>query len=438
MTKTPSIISQIVELLYAQGGLSVSEMCKTIKYPYKSVYTKALELRKLNLADKNDNGIWFLREGVTPSTLETGVREENGDGDKEDTEEEADSGEEGKNKAPMVRSNGVPLDQRGLFIQELKNIGVTPKEVIPTIASIFFDGDIDDLNWLNMTLLKSAAGWVNHKQRRLIIDWWSHSRGLPYMTDEFFPDKDEDRKLRKAVEDEKPAKPERRMDPGLGWKLDKDRDGDWMPIPGGPMSYQEAVDSAKERQMISAYSRGNKPDTGDEEFDEGTPVRKGGKKQETILEYMMKKMVDNMLESKGKDGDSETVRKLTERIETMEAERQEQRFERLEGMIAQAASRDPWEDYDRIQAMKERLGVGGPVVTDQSPAVQLIKDSTEKMDKNISRLMGIIERTALRSDEFTPETTRTTGQREEKAGALLETVTGREHSRGLRRDTFGI
>ncbi|MBA7672817.1 hypothetical protein ES703_81004 [subsurface metagenome] len=129
---------------------------------------------------------------------------------------------------------------------------------------------------------------------------------------------------------------------------------------------------------------------------------------------------------------------LTERIDNMERERQEERFEHLEGMIANIAARDPWEDYDRIEAMKTRLGVGGPVVTDQSPAVQLIKDSTERVDKNINRLVGIIERTALRSDEFKPEETRTPGQRESKAGQLLGEVQTRERSRGLRRDTFGI
>jgi len=155
---------------------------------------------------------------------------------------------------------------------------------------------------------------------------------------------------------------------------------------------------------------------------------------------MMKKMLDNMFEGKkGKeDGESATVQKLMERIENMEREKSEERMERLEGMVANIAARDPWEDYDRIEAMKQRLGVGGPVVTDQSPAVQLIKDSTDKMEKGMNRLIGVVERTALHSEEFTPETTRSSKQREEKAGELLGEVTQRERSRDLRRGAFGV
>ena len=140
-TKTPSIVSQIVDRLYSDGPLTVSQMCDTIKYPYKSVYTKALELQKLGLADKDDNSVWSLKEGVTPRTLETGELEEPGA-----AEEPGEEVEPGEKVAPIVRATGAPLDQRGMFIQELKNIGCTPKEAIPTVANIFFSGDIDNLS----------------------------------------------------------------------------------------------------------------------------------------------------------------------------------------------------------------------------------------------------------------------------------------------------
>jgi len=154
----------------------------------------------------------------------------------------------------------------------------------------------------------------------------------------------------------------------------------------------------------------------------------------------MKKMVDNMLDGgKGRgDGESDTVHQLTERIENMERERQEERFDRIEGMVAQIAARDPWEEYDKIESMKQRLGGGAPIVTDQSPAVQLIKDTTDKMDKNVSRLVGLVERTMLHSDVFNPETTRTAKERETKAGELLGEVQSRDRSRGLRKDAFGV
>ena len=438
-TKTPSIVAQIVDKLYAEGPMKVAQMCETIKYPYKSVYTKALELQKLNLADKDNDGVWSLREGVSPRTLETGELEVVG--------EEVPGGEgipTTKPPAPIVRSKGIPLDQRGLFIRQMTDIGVAPKEAIPTIADIFFAGDIEDLNWLNTVLQRQAAGYVSTNQRRLMMSWWSKTRGLPYSEDEYEYDAEGEGKGKQpgAKAGKVEQKPEKRLDLGVGWKVARAKDGAWIAEPGGPMSYQEAVDAAERRALIDSYGRGKGEEEGEPlaEGEEGAPARKGGKRQETLVEYMMKKMIDNMLEGKGarRDGESETVQRLTERIDTMEKERQEERFERLEGLIANIASRDPWEDYDKIESMKARLGVGGPTVTDQSPAVQLIKDSTERVDKNINRLVGIIERTALRSEEFSPEETRSKQDRETKAGQLLGEVQSRERSRGLRKETFGI
>lgn len=438
-TKTPSIVAQIVEKLYAEGPMKVAQMCETIKYPYKSVYTKALELQKLNLADKDDDGVWSLLEGVSPQTLETGELSE---------VKAEETGGEGtpttKPPAPIVRSKGIPLDQHQSFIERMIAVGVTPKEAIPTIADLFFGGDIDDLNWLNHVLLRQAAGYVNHHQRRLIMGWWAQTRGLPYDEDEYTWDEEKEQRGKKAgakvgkVEE----KPEKRFDLGVGWKVARDRDGAWIAEAGGPMAYQEAVDAAERRALIDSYGRGKGEEEGEEtaEGEEGTAARKGGKRSESLMEYMMKKMVDNMLDGgKGKgSAESETVQRLTERIDTMERERQEDRFERLEGMIASIASRDPWEEFDKIEEMKKRLGVGAPTVTDQSPAVQLIKDSTERVDKNINRLVGIIERTALRSEEFSPEETRSKQDRETKAGELLGEVQSRDRSRGLRVKTFGI
>ena len=445
-TKTPSIISQIVEKLYSEGSMKVGQMCETIKYPYKSVYTKALELAKLGLAIKDDDGVWSLMDGVTPQTLETGEIQ---------TVEAEEPGAEGEEPgegtpkttrklAPIARSTGIPLDQRGMFIKHCTDIGIAPKEAIPTIADIFFSGDIDSLSWLNQVLSKDAAGYVNHTQRRLMMSWWANTRRLDFDEEEYgFPEQRGDKgegKGKGAGKEE--AKPEKRMDLGVGWKIARDKDGAWITQPGGPMSYQEAVDAAERRALIDSYGRGGDEGGGEEvaEGEEGAPARKGGKKTESLMEYMFKKMLDNMLDggTAKASGESETVLKLTERIENMEREKQEDRFERMEGLVAQALARDPWEDYDRIEAMKQRLGGGGSGVTDSSPAVQLIKDTTDKMDKNVGRLVGLMERTVLKSDVFNPEETRSSKEREQKAGQLLGEVESRERSRGLRRDVFNV
>lgn len=437
--KTPSIVTQIVDELYTRGSLTVSQMCETIKYPYKSVYTKALELQKLNLADKDDDGVWSLREGVTPQTLITGELKGPGAGEEPGQEVEPE-----KPAPPITRGTGIPLDQRSMFIKHCTDIGIAPKEAIPTIADIFFSGDIDSLPWLNQVLSKDAAGYVNHTQRRLMMSWWANTRRLDFDEEEydFRPALSREKEAKDKKTGAEEVKHEKRMDPGIGWKIEKDKDREWVAVPGGPMSYSEAVEAARDRQVIAAYAKkepGGESE-GEEVLEEGAPARKGSKKPETLVEYMFKKMVDNMLEGgKGRsDGDNETVRLLTERIDNMEKERTEERFERIEGLVAQAASRDPWEDYDRIVAMKERLGGGGPTVTDQSPAVQLIKDTTDKMDKNVGRLVGLMERTVLHSDAFNPETTRTAKERTDKAGELLGEVQSREKSRSLRRDAFNV
>jgi len=438
-TKTPSIVTQIVDKLYSEGAMKVTQMCETIKYPYKSVYTKALELQALNLADKDDDGVWSLREGVTPQTLITGEL-----GEPRVAVPGAEETPGTQKPPPIARTTGIPLDQQSMFIKHCTDIGIAPREAIPTIADIFFSGDINSLPWLNQVLSQDASGYVTHTQRRLMMSWWANTRRLDFDEEEYgFPPQGKGEKETKGKKiGAEETKPERRLDLGVGWKVDRDKDGAWIAQAGGPMSYQEAVDAAERRALIDSYGRGKGEDEGEAgaEGAEDTAGRKGSKRPETLMEYMMKKMVDNMLEGgKGKgDGDSDTVRQLTERIETMERERQEERFDKIEGMVASIAARDPWEEYDRIQAMKERLGGGTSVVTDQSPAVQLIKDTTDKMDKNVARMVGLFERTMLHSEVFNPETTRSTKERETKATELLDTVQSRDRSRALRKEAFNL
>jgi len=438
-TKTPSIVTQIVDKLYSEGPKTVSQLCETIKFTYKSVYTKALELQKMNLVERTEEGVWSLRDGVTPETLITGEIGAPGA-----APPGAEEGEPGKPIPPIVRGKGVPLDQRGMFIEHMTAIGVSPREAIPTIADLFFEGDIEDLNWLNRVLQRSAAGYVKANQRRLIMDWWSKTRNLPYDEEAYFSEEEREGKAGKAAAKtgKVEEKVEKRLDPGMGWKVDRAKDGAWITVPGGPMSYQEAVEAAERRALIDSYAHkdADQGAEGEEVSEEGAAARKGGKKPESLVEYLMKKMVDKMLEGPGTQGDgaSETVRALTERIENMERDSLEKRFDNIEGALAQMAARDPWEDYDKIEAMKQRFGGGSSVVTDQSPAVQLIKDTTDKMDKNVSRMVGLFERTMLHSDVFNPEKTRTKKERDETAGDLLSEVESRDRSRGLRKDTFGF
>ncbi|MBA7697742.1 hypothetical protein ES703_106410 [subsurface metagenome] len=464
-----SISLMALEFLYFQGPMTyvaitelVREQPSCSKYTTKSVHTKLLEMESKNLVTRDAKGVWYLIEGVTPQTLSTGEKEMNTEGPEEEipgeeagvSEEEEGTTEEGapaavakparRGNIPAVPKAPVALDQKQMFIKHMSDIGVGPKEAIPTIADLFFAGEIDDLDWLNTVLKRHAAGYVSPHQRNLIVGFWAKTRGLPYSEDEEswkVPDKTGKglAKDKAGAKEEKPAHP---MDLGIGWKVGKDRAGDWLPQQGGPLTYEDALDRAERRATIAAYSTGG----GDEESEEApegetaAPTKKGKAAAPPFVETLMLKMFDNMMDGGGGKGSASDakVEALEGQIAAMRDDRMEERFQNMEGLIAQAVSHNPWDDFSSFQQQAQRFGYAPNVVTDQSPAVQLIKDSTEKLDRNISRLLGIVERTALRSEEFTPEETRTTGARDQKAGELLSTVQGRDRSRQLRRDAFGV
>ncbi|KKK67708.1 hypothetical protein LCGC14_2951370, partial [marine sediment metagenome] len=253
------------------------------------------------LLEREGDHLWWLREGVRPETLTTGELYEP-DEDPPDGPEGAEAGEQAPDERPIRirRQAGLPLDETQKFIQELKDVGVTPAGIIPTVASIFFDGDIDSLAWLNQVLQKEAAGFINHRQRRLILSWWSHSRGLPFEENEFSFAPEPDGKGRKTARgDEKEKSAGQAMDAGVGWRIEKDEDGEWVAMPGGMIvTYEEALEAAKQRQVLAAYGKRQASpaaaDGGDD--DEGRPARRGGKGGDSIVEKMMLKMMDKMID----------------------------------------------------------------------------------------------------------------------------------------------
>lgn len=438
MSKKPSIATQIVTLLYEHGPMICKAMMGTIVgFEYKSVYQKCLDLEKMGLVQSSGkrgepDQTWSLRPGVTPATLETGEIASVVTGEGEDTETP-------DVPAAVTRPPaGIALDQRGQFIQHMIAIGVTPKDAVPTIADIFMSGDIDSLKWLDHVLGREAAGYVNPHHRRLMLSWWANTRGLPYDPEEFAF---EDVKGKGAAKGEGKAEgPAHPLDAGLGWQVGKDKAGDWVPVPGGPLTYDEALSAAERRALIASY--GTAGTEGEPEAPaEGEPIRRGGARpRESPTDYMMKKIVDNFIEEGkggGRGGQSDEVKRLTDKIDQMERDRQDDRVSRLEGLIAELAGRDPWEEYDRMQSWRQRMGLDRPVVTDQSPAVQILTDTAEKFDRNMNRFVGIVERTVLHSEDFTPEATRTKEEQEAKAGKLLTEASTRDKSKQLRRAAFG-
>lgn len=437
--KGPTISEQVIQILMEHGPKKVADMMPYINIgTAKSVHSKCLEMAKMNLMSHDADMVWTLKPGVTPMTLVTGKLQ---DGTKK---EEGDmTTETGKDNPLTPPPPPQPLNMEGQFSELLLGSGVD-KVYVPTITKLFFSGDINSLKWLKEVLTRHAAGYVKPHQLSLISSTWSKSRGLPYNPDEFDIEGEGQTKGGKTGGAAKLME-----DAGIGWKVVKDKDGDWVPMPGGTLSQEEATAAAERRATIAAMGLGGAAATAEEptEGAEGKPAPKAGKAPRAFQDIFMEKMVDHFFDEKKGRGDedspqlkalSQQLERATATINQMREDREQERFDRIEANIAAIASRDPWEDPRSIEIARQRLGIPNTTVTDNSPAVQLMKDSADKIDKNVGRLVGIIERTALQSDLLRPEQTRTPAEKESKADALLAEANKRARSTELRQRAFGM
>lgn len=449
------IADQVIKVLYENGPKKAGDMRTWIKFPYKSIYQKCLDLQKMGLVSKDDQSVWTITPGVTPKTLETGEREPPGSHKPVGGDGTTDNPPKDKTppdgETPAGGATGMALDPRALFEQTMKSVAVKPPEVIPTIANVFFGGDIDNLQWLHDVLRRHASGFVAPNQIRLIISAWSTARGLPYDENEFpLEGFDKGKSVKPGEKEETKTGAAKLMaDAGIGWKVVKDKDGDWVAQPGGTMSQEEATAAAERRATIAAMGLGVPAASSEEtpESGDGKPVPKTGKGSRSFQDIFMEKAIDHFFDKdKTKDGeDSPTIKALTvqvqqanQTIQQLKDQQEKEWKEKMEANLAAIASRDPWSDPTEIARARQLLNIPSTTVTDNSPAVQVLKDSTEKIDKNVGRLVGLIERVALKSDEFRPEERRSSAEKEAKAGDLLNEAAERERARALRLRTFGV
>jgi hypothetical protein len=429
-TNEPNVRTQIIQAIYEHGPKNTEGMTEFIKgVQEKTIQTKALELLKEGQLTRDADMVYSLAEGVSPQTF----------GASSKSDKPAGSG----------ATVGAPLDARGQFEALLKSVAVKPPEVIPTLAQLFFSGDIDDLKWLAEVLKRHGAGWVVPNQIRLVISTWSKTRGLPFNESEFDIESGEGGKGAKAEaqEPKKTGAAKVLEDAGIGWKVGKDRDGDWVAMPGGGMTQEEATAAAERRATIAAMRIGEPETMADEPSasGEGKPAAKGARPVASFQDKLMDKVLDAFIEGKtGRDGeDSPVIKELRQQNQTLMTTVQQMKDqqdrdwrERIEANIAAMAANDPWSDPVQVARIRQAIGYQSSPVTDSSPAVQLIKDSTDKMDKNVGRLTGIIERMVLQGDVFRPEETRTAAEKESKAGDLLQEAAGRQRSIELRKRAF--
>lgn len=248
-----TIETQIVVILYEKGPMLVRDMIKFIPSTYKSVSSSLYKLKAIDLVDKDEDGIWSLKPGVTPEIL-TG----------KETSHPFNETSEDSSWTPRVTDGEVDilhefsdivLNPRDDFIQHMLAIGVRPEGVVPTIADIFFSEDINSIAWLNKVLRDEAAGYVTPPQRTLMVAYWATTRGLRNEYEEIL---DEELVSGGVSNDDidgdnKSALVSRPFDLGLGWRIGKNKRGHWVPLPGGPATYEEAADWAAQRELLSGY-----------------------------------------------------------------------------------------------------------------------------------------------------------------------------------------
>lgn len=164
--KEPTLRSRIVNLIMEKGPMKLRVMARTLKAPYQSLNTEALELRRLDVLQKDTEGIWSLAPGVNPAAF--GIEIITSD-----------------STASIEPQPEGPRTFRDEFKDLLRSVGV--KQAADTIADLYFNGDnIWDARWLYTVLADYARGFVTEGQCKLIMGYWTIKNGIPYKYEDFF------------------------------------------------------------------------------------------------------------------------------------------------------------------------------------------------------------------------------------------------------------
>ncbi len=380
--------------------------------------------------------LWDLRCQGYLAMGEDGVYQITSDHDPEGPEAEELSrrnlsslGTNGKNgrSEPWDDDAALTGDQ-DKFRELLKDCSVT--KGIDPIVEMFFSGDPEDLENL-VQVLEDARAYVQPLQKRMIVRYWARFTQhwpLPNTLEERLNQDGG----RGSAADYKSTGSEFMED--LGWKVEKDRDGEWIPRPSGDLTYSQAL-------KWCATMNASRPMVTEREEDpeEETPTR--GRKRGRQEDSMMGKLLDRAFPDR--DERDERIQALERRLEESDRARQDDRMDRIEAMIAAQANRNHVRELLEFQTQLQAAGLlgGGPQqhVTDTSPTVQLVKDQSDKLDKNMNRALGILERVALRDhNTLAPEETSTSPQEQEaRAAELLGKMRQGTRSKALRTQLWG-
>jgi len=406
--------ADIFQALKEKGPMSeaqIREACPAIKS--KTVKARLWELRADGFLALGEDGVYQLTSDHDPEGPE---REElskrdlspatNGHGPTEFSDDQTFTGDQDK------------------FRALLKECGVN--KAVDPITEMFFSGDSEDLENL-VTVLEDARAFVQPGSKRMLVRYWATyiQRAVPNNLEERL------KQDGRGTADSKIPGSEFMED--LGWKVEKDTDGEWIPRPSGELNYPQALKWCATMNASRPMGRDDP-----EEEDTTTPRgRKRGARQgiDPTISLLLERAFPE------KDDRDERIHALERRLEEQERSRQDDRMDRLEELVAAGANRNPLTDFLETQTQLQALGLGGGQqhVTDTSPTVQLVKDQSDKMDKNMNRMVGVLERVMLRDHNTlaSEETSTTPEQQEAKAAELVGKMRQGTRSQALRTQLWG-
>ncbi len=308
----------------------------------------------------------------------------------------------------------------------LKDSGVD--RALGVITEMFFDGDTEDLGFL-WQVLEDAKSYVRPGARKMVMAYWAQyiKTSIPRELQE-----------RMNLDDAPPGnqrddKEEYVSD--IGWKTLKDKAGDWVPRPGGDLTYKDAL-----RWSATMNATKNERESVSEDGADHSPVEANGAEPvPSFTESIMLRLLDKMFtekEPEKDDGKDEQLRLLREQLEQMREDRHQDQLTQVKSELEDKMMATNQELAGMIRELRTQSGV-----TDNSPTVQLVKDASDKFERSVDRLAGVGERVLLKTQggEAEPEEEEETSpdEDEKRAGELLDRMDQNAQSRKLRVELFG-
>ena len=430
------------------GPLNFIQLAEATGHKKKTITNKLWELRHAAKVARSTLGDYSLVE-EEPVNSETGQPPETpANPEDRPPEEERPPEETGPVSwdvpGPQSREARAPTDDgphasqrqplsgdKGKFKALLMDCGV--RRALDTITDTFFAGDTENLAYL-VNVLEDSRAYVDPQQKRLIVRYWAHYTDSPPLSPEL------ETRLSRDPEKGKPTA-ETRFTSEIGWRVEKDKAGDYMPRPGGELAtYQEALRWAATMNATKGFEE-DEPAEGEEAGEGGKGRRRRGAAN-SLESLLMKAVIDKAFPGNGgSSAADERVRELEKQLADEREARMSDRFERLEALIAANAGGDQVEAL--IKQRDQMLALGmiptpTAISPGDSPTVSILKDSTDKLDKNMNRFVGIMERAMLRGhDNILPEDRSTEAEQEDRAGTLLNRIDQNDRSRQLAKNLWG-